>query len=321
MSIVDKKLQDMVTHLRSTNQMMNLLDQKDLIGKGGFGKVYRYHNPLDNRIYAIKQILITSSSVRAALHEIRILAAIHHQHIVRYFHSWIAETTSRTEDDESDEEEDRIIWCDEDRFLYFCIQMEFCIGSVRHYITNRTHVDGHINHMILSQTLSGLQFLHNNQIIHRDLKPDNLLIQSFDPLIIKIADFGLAKTFQPRFTSTESTMYTGSFFYASPEQYHGKSYSFSSDIFSVGVIWVELSCRFKTESERIVMLRRLSIPIIPEECSPYTDIITSMLCHDPNMRPSIHSIRFSVDPYFHDHVLWCRDIVWNIIHRVFCVLE
>jgi len=211
MSIVDKKLQDMVTLFRSTNQMMNFCDQKDLIGKGGFGKVYRYHNPLDNRIYAIKQILITSSSVRAALHEIRILAAIHHQHIVRYFHSWISESTSPLDDesDDDDTEEDRIIWRDEDRFLYFCIQMEYCIGSVRHYLTNRTHVDQHINQIILSQTLSGLQFLHNNQIIHRDLKPDNLLIQSFEPLIIKIADFGLAKTFQPRFTSTESTMYTG----------------------------------------------------------------------------------------------------------------
>ena len=93
-------------------------------------------------------------------------------------------------------------------------------------------------------------------------------------------------------------------------------YSFSSDIYSVGVIWVELSCRFKTESERIVVLRQLSIPILPEECNQNMDIIRTMLSHDPKMRPSIHSIRFTVDPYFHDHVLWCRDIVWDIIHQI-----
>lgn len=43
------------------------------------------------------------------------------------------------------------------------------------------------------EMLKGIDFLHSHRIIHRDLKPSNLLISRFGQL--KIADFGLAKTY------------------------------------------------------------------------------------------------------------------------------
>lgn len=54
------------------------------------------------------------------------------------------------------------------------------------------------------QILCGIDFLHSHRILHRDLKPQNLLITHNG--IVKLADFGLAKTydFQMRLTSVVS---------------------------------------------------------------------------------------------------------------------
>lgn len=47
------------------------------------------------------------------------------------------------------------------------------------------------------QTLKGLQFAHDQGIVHRDLKPQNLLLQQAERgWMVRIADFGLAKSFE-----------------------------------------------------------------------------------------------------------------------------
>jgi serine/threonine protein kinase len=50
--------------------------------------------------------------------------------------------------------------------------------------------------LLLSSSGAGLRFMRSHNLMHRDLKPQNLLLASFEPLVIKIADFGFARVIE-----------------------------------------------------------------------------------------------------------------------------
>lgn len=100
--------------------------------------------------------------------------------------------------------------------------------------------------LIMRQILSACAFMNAKGITHRDMKPANILLTEDNGTTVKIADFGVAV----RKTYGMST-YTGSPMYFAPEvlrrKLHpstvvGKTYSCSSDMWSVGVIMFNLLC-------------------------------------------------------------------------------
>lgn len=86
--------------------------------------------------------------------------------------------------------------------------------------------------------VEGLEFAHRQGVLHRDLKPDNLWVTSEDE--IKILDFGLARTVESGEPLTQSGTVLGTPSYMSPEQVLGQSLDARSDLFSVGVIFLEM---------------------------------------------------------------------------------
>lgn len=96
------------------------------------------------------------------------------------------------------------------------------------------------NYFLISQRMSeeiltGISFLHSHRIVHRDLKPQNLLVSSAGH--IKVADFGLAKTYdyEMKLTSVVVTLW-----YRPPEILLNQKYTSAVDVWSVACIVAEM---------------------------------------------------------------------------------
>jgi len=288
-----------------------------LIGKGGFGRVFKVFHPLDNQCYAIKQIRVAEDNLENALKEIRILASISHPHIIRYCHSWITTTPCQEDYSSDDEEEDTMNMVVHNNFTryFFNIQMEYCVSTLKKYLTERTFLDFSVCFTIVFQIIEGLYFLHSNSIVHRDLKPDNVLISSFDPFHVKITDFGLAKKTYHSDTSSahqDASCYLGSFLYGAPEQIYQKLYSYASDIYSLGIIMFELQSLFQTDMERVLSIQRLRQER-QLDCLYFQQLILDMTDPDPSKRPTITMLRNQDFTNLHDPVIMCRDLVWQML--------
>ena len=139
---------------------------------------------------------------------------------------------------------------DQDLALYIQKRGEFSSLQVR----NMSH-----------EILKGVDFLHSNRIVHRDLKPQNLLVTNDGH--IKIADFGLAKTydFEMRLTSVVVTLW-----YRAPEVLLGVPYATPVDVWSIGCIVAELF-RLRplfcgsSESDQLSKILRYSCGVVIDE--------------------------------------------------------
>lgn len=89
---------------------------------------------------------------------------------------------------------------------------------------------------VFIQILLGLAYLHEMDVAHRDLKPGNILVASIRPLVLVIADFGLAKLVEdsPLVTNCGTPVYTA------PEVLRN-NYGSKADIWSLGVLMAALS--------------------------------------------------------------------------------
>jgi serine/threonine-protein kinase len=87
------------------------------------------------------------------------------------------------------------------------------------------------------QILSALQHAHEKGVVHRDIKPQNIMVQANGKL--KVTDFGIAQISDTNQSSSGVAM--GTVYYISPEQASGKTTTFSSDIYSVGIMLYEMA--------------------------------------------------------------------------------
>ncbi|GAU14939.1 hypothetical protein TSUD_47330 [Trifolium subterraneum] len=107
----------------------------------------------------------------------------------------------------------------------------------------RANLNWEIRYKIIKDVARGLVYLHEDsrlQIVHRDLKTSNILLD--DEMNPKITDFGIAKLFDANQTHGMTKTVVGTFGYMAPEYLRYGEFSVKSDVFSYGVIILEIVC-------------------------------------------------------------------------------
>jgi cyclin-dependent kinase 4 len=291
-------------------------DEMCSIGRGAYGVVYKGKHKGTGRIVALKKICVplTEDGIPMnTLREIGVLKQLNshgHPNIVQLLEVCHGHKT--------------------DRELLMYLVFEHVDQDLGLYIEKCKRV-GFTNLQIRNMSqeiLKGVDFLHSNRVVHRDLKPQNLLVTNAGH--IKIADFGLAKTydFEMRLTSVVVTLW-----YRAPEVLLGVPYATPVDVWSIGCILAELYSLkplFCGSSESDQLSKILSIlgkpqqnewpentlsiswesfgntqkvdfkDIIPNLNDNACDLLTKMLTFDPKQRIStldaLNHIYFTEEP-------------------------
>uniref|UniRef100_A0A7N2MRM2 Cysteine-rich receptor-like protein kinase 29 n=2 Tax=Quercus lobata TaxID=97700 RepID=A0A7N2MRM2_QUELO len=190
------------------------------LGQGGFGAVYK--GKLSNgQIIAVKRLSRDSGQGEQEFkNEILLVANLQHRNLVRLL-GFCLERTERLLIYEFVPNKSL------DRFIFDPIKSVYLNWEKRY--------------KIIEGIARGLLYLHEDsrlRIIHRDLKTNNILLDSnMNP---KIADFGLAKLFALDQSEDNTNRIVGTFGYMAPEYAMHGQFSVKSDIFSFGVLVLEI---------------------------------------------------------------------------------
>ncbi|CED84833.1 camk camkl chk1 protein kinase [Phaffia rhodozyma] len=208
---------------------------RQVIGGGGFSKVYLAINPKTETSAACKVINIFASgssgdfpgqprpSRKELEKEVKVHRMMKHENILEFMDAVLVE------------QNDRYI-----PGLFVLLELA-AGGDLFDKIAPNYGVEDNLAHFFFYQVLQGLNFIHSKGVAHRDLKPENILLDSFGN--VKISDFGLCSVF--RLNGQERTLSgrCGSLPYIAPELNEPGNYRAEPvDIWGAGVVLFTLLC-------------------------------------------------------------------------------
>lgn len=239
----------------------------DKCGEGAAGEVFLATEAATGRQVAVKKMELQKENSKLLITEIQIMKTSSHRSIVTYYDSFSVGTQ---------------LW----------VVMEYmdggCLTDILEAFESVQLSEEHIAY-ICREVLEGLAYIHSLHRIHRDIKSDNILLNSAGA--IKIADFGYAA--QLTENKTKRTTIVGTPYWMAPELIRGQEYTFKVDVWSLGIMIMEMAEGEPPYMEypplrALFLITTKGIPGLrePEEWTPdFSDFVAQCLDIDMDKRP------------------------------------
>lgn len=256
----------------------------EVLGKGSFGKAYLVRNTEVDELCVVKQMETSTMDPKErneAVKEAMLLKKMNHPNIISFKEVFIT------------------------RKGRLCIVMAYADGGDVHKALKRREGALLPEAQILEwfvQTGFAMKHVHEMKVLHRDLKTQNIFLMASGH--VKLGDFGIARVLDA--TKDYAKTMVGTPYYLSPEIIEDRPYNFKSDIWSLGVVLYEMTTlKHPFDADSLVILAsKILKDQYPPPDSMYSEdlvaLITSMLCKDSQMRPSIYKILCS--PFLQEYM-------------------
>jgi len=208
----ETQLSDLVNQVDNPNE---IYEDHVKVGEGATGEVYLARDRRSKRRVALKKMQLTKDNRKMLITEIEIMKSSKHPNLVEYIDCF--NVTG-----------------------YLWVAMEFmdggCLTDILEEFDYLQMTSNQIA-LVCRETLLGLCYLHSYHRIHRDIKSDNLLLNTTGE--IKLADFGYAA----QLTEGKSKRQTivGTPYWMAPELIRGHEYTAKVDIWSLGIMIMEMA--------------------------------------------------------------------------------
>lgn len=239
----------------------------DLVGKGGFGGVYRYMERYTALYVAIKEEELMRPEDRVKVKkEVDYMKTLRHPFLVD------------------------IIFSDCNENIPTPIQytaMPLYLGNLWDLLLKDP--DKQAKERIVVQIFEGVSHMHKNQVLHRDLKPDNIFWVTESPTVVKVGDYGLATSLADPFTLFETC---GTAAYMAPEVFQKNILQTKAvDVFSLGAtVFAILEPKIVVQGwyrRGSQQYNRVFENVVNSPPKLYAGLVQSMMAPNPEDRPSL----------------------------------
>lgn len=249
-----------------------------LIAAGGMAEVFAAAQHSLGREVAVKVMKDGDAlSAERFMREARLVAALNHPHIVHIY------DVGRLEDGRP----------------YLSMEL-LAKGDLRHRLQTGL-TDAGIRR-ILRQLAEGLLVVHRAGIVHRDIKPANILFRANGDAVL--SDFGIAKSSDVDSDLTQAGTVVGSPAYSSPEQVSALPLDARSDLYSLGVVLVEMLVgrnpfRGRDYGTTVVNQLQMSPPRLPVAQQHWQKMVDRLLAKKPEERyADAGALLTDIEPFF-----------------------
>jgi serine/threonine protein kinase len=262
-----------LTELLSKEDPTELYPDVVKVGEGAAGEVFKGVDSRNGEVVAIKKMILNAQNMKLLITEIGIMKACTHGNIVKYAASYLVEDTC--------------LW----------VVMEYmdggCLTEILEQFENVRMTEAQIAYVSI-EVLRGLQYIHQHRRIHRDIKSDNIMMNMRGE--VKLADFGYAAQLSKK--KKQRNTIVGTPYWMAPELIRGQNYECKVDIWSTGIMALEMAQGEPPYMEfaplrALFLITTKGIPPLrnPDQWTvDFQDFLALLLEKDPDERPSASTL-------------------------------